>query len=69
VLEVFCRVARIGTTSIQFEFDVVLADGTDKHLASATQTMVNVDLGKRVPVPIEAHMRERIEAFEHPDPA
>lgn len=69
VLEVFCRVARIGNTSIQFEFDVVLADGSDRHLASATQTMVNVDLTARKPVPIDVHMRERIEAFEHPDPA
>lgn len=69
VLEVFCRVARIGTTSIQFEFDVVLADGSDRHLASATQTMVNVDLQARKPVPIDEHMRARIDAFEHPDPA
>jgi acyl-CoA thioester hydrolase len=69
VLEVFCRVARIGTTSIQFEFDVVLADGSDRHLASATQTMVNVDLQARRPVPIDQRMRDRIEAFEHPDPA
>ena len=69
VLEVFCRVARIGTTSIQFEFDVVLADGTDKHLASATQTMVNVDLQARKPVPIDAHVRARVEQFEDPDPA
>jgi len=64
VLEVFCRVARIGRSSIVFEFDVVLADGTDRHLAQATQTMVNVDLGERRPVAIEEHMRARIEAFE-----
>ena len=69
VLEVFCRVARIGTTSLQFEFDVVLADGSDRHLASATQTMVNVDLAERRPVAIAPGMRDRIEAFEHPDPA
>jgi acyl-CoA thioester hydrolase len=69
VLEVFCRVARIGNTSIRFEFDVVLADGSDRHLATATQTMVNVDLEARKPVAIDATMRARIEAFEHPDPA
>jgi acyl-CoA thioester hydrolase len=69
VLEVFCRVARIGNTSIAFEFDVVLADGSDKHLASATQTMVNVDLEARRPEPIDARVRSIVEAFEHPDPA
>lgn len=64
VLEVFCRVSRIGRTSMTFEFDVVLADGSDRHLASATQTMVNVDLAERRPVPIEPFMHERIAAFE-----
>lgn len=64
VLEVFVRVAKVGRTSIVFEFDVVLADGSDRHLASATQTMVNVDLAARRPEPIEASIRERIEAFE-----
>jgi acyl-CoA thioester hydrolase len=68
VLEVFCRVARIGNTSITFEFDVVLADGSDRHLASATQTMVNVDLAERRPVPIDPDVRARIEEFEHSDP-
>jgi acyl-CoA thioester hydrolase len=64
VLEVFCRIARIGTTSLQFEFDVVLADGSDRHLAWATQAMVNVDLAARRPVPIEQGVRSAIEAFE-----
>jgi acyl-CoA thioester hydrolase len=68
VLEVFCRVARVGTTSIQFEFDVVKvgAEGADQHLASATQTMVNIDLQARRPVPIDDRMRAIIEAFERP---
>jgi acyl-CoA thioester hydrolase len=69
VLEVFCRVAKIGRTSIVFEFDVVLADGSDKLLASATQTMVNVDLEARRPVPIEDFVRERVATFEQPEPA
>lgn len=67
VLEVFCRVAKLGRTSITFEFDVVLADGTDRHLASATQTMVNVDLAERRPVPIDDAVRARIDAFEATD--
>jgi acyl-CoA thioester hydrolase len=64
VLEVFCRIAKIGTTSLQFEFDVVLADGSDRHLASATQTMVNVDLAARRPVPIDDHVRALVTGFE-----
>lgn len=64
VLEVFCRVARIGRTSVAFEFDVVLADGSDRHLASATQTMVNIDLAERRSIPIGDDLRARIEAFE-----
>jgi acyl-CoA thioester hydrolase len=71
VLEVFCRVAKLGRTSIAFEFDVVMRgdDGSEQHLASARQTMVNVDLARRRPIPISDAMRERIELFEHPDPA
>jgi acyl-CoA thioester hydrolase len=64
VLEVFCRVAKVGRTSIGFEFAVVLADGTDTILATATQVMVNVDLDERRPVPIADEVRARIEAFE-----
>ena len=64
VLEVFCRVAKLGRTSMTFEFDVVLADGSDRHLASATQIMVNVDLAGRRPEPIDQIMRDRIAAFE-----
>ena len=41
----------------------------DHHLASARQTMVNVDLAERRPVPISDAMRTRIEAFEAVDPA
>lgn len=69
VLEIFCRVSRMGTTSIGFEFAVVLADGTDTILATATQTMVNVDLEVRRPVPIDPDVRARIEVFEQPNPA
>jgi acyl-CoA thioester hydrolase len=69
VLEVFCRVAKLGRTSMTFEFAVVLADGSDTILATATQVMVNVDLDARRPEVIEDSVRAVIEAFEHPDPA
>ncbi|MCW2927621.1 MAG: hypothetical protein JWM86_1589 [Thermoleophilia bacterium] len=63
VLEVFCRVAKIGTSSITFEYDVVLPS-SDRHLASSTQVMVNVDLEARKPIAIGDSMRERVESFE-----
>lgn len=69
LLEVFCRVAHLGRTSITFEYDVVYRceddPAQDRLLASATQTMVNVDLAERRPVPIAEHVRARIAAFEH----
>ena len=36
VLEVFCRVSKIGRTSITFEFAVVLADGSDAVVSGGT---------------------------------
>lgn len=64
VLEVFCRIAKLGRTSLTFEFDVVQADGSDRHLASARQVMVNVDLAERRPVAIGDRVRSAVEAFE-----
>lgn len=64
VIEVFCRIAKLGRTSLTFEFDVVLADGSDRHLASATQTMVNVDLAERRPLPISDEVRTLVQQFE-----
>lgn len=69
VLEVFCRVARVGRTSLGFEFAVVLADGTDTLLATATQVMVNVDLEQRRPVEITPAVRDAISGFEEHGPA
>lgn len=63
-LEVFCRIAKVGNTSITFEYDVVAAGDTGKLLASATQTMVNIDLEKRVPIPIDENMKAKIKEFE-----
>jgi acyl-CoA thioester hydrolase len=68
VLEVFCRVAKLGRTSVTFEFAVVYRceddPEQDRLLATATQTMVNVDLAERKPVPIDDAVRTKIEAFE-----
>ena len=66
VLEVFIRVAKLGRTSITFEFAVVLADGTDTLLATSTQTLVNVDLEAHQPLVISDDVRARIEAHAAP---
>lgn len=64
LLEVFCRISRMGTTSMTFEYAVVLGDGTGRLLANATQTLVNVDLEERRPVPISERFRRLVGAFE-----
>ncbi len=66
VLEVFCRIAKVGNTSVTLAYDVVkvFADGRDQLLASATQTMVHVDLEARRPVPIGDDVRAVIREFE-----
>jgi len=65
VLEIFCRVSRIGRTSIEFEYAVTHGGGhEEKVLATATQTMVNVDLDERKSVPIDDRVRELITTFE-----
>ena len=64
VIEVFVRVARIGTTSATFEYAAFRADGV--ALANARQVMVRIDLENRRPLPVPAAFREAVEAFEGP---
>ena len=62
-LEVFVRVVRIGRTSIDWAFEAHnVAAG--RRLASATQTMVQVDLGRRRPVPVVDEFRRAVTLFE-----
>ena len=63
LLEVFVRVARLGTTSVTFEHAAYrLAD--DVLMCTAEQTLVFVD-GERAKAPIPQRYRETVEAFEH----
>ncbi|MBC7461021.1 MAG: acyl-CoA thioesterase [Thermoleophilia bacterium] len=62
VLEVFIRVAKLGRTSIQFEYAVVLADESDTLLAKSTQTLVNVDIDVHQPLVISDEVRASIES-------
>jgi acyl-CoA thioester hydrolase len=62
-LLVYVRVARIGRTSIAWEFEAYHA-ASRRHLATARQTMVQVDAAGRRPVRVEEPFRDRVAAFE-----
>ena len=62
-LEIFCRVSRIGTSSVTFEFAAHrLPD--DALMVTAHQTLVHIDLHERKARPVPAAYRAAIEAFE-----
>jgi acyl-CoA thioester hydrolase len=62
LLEVFIRVARVGSTSVRWEYAAERADGV--LLVTAEQTLVQIDVATRRPTPVPAAFRERVEAFE-----
>ena len=65
-IEVFCRVARIGRTSITYEF-AAYREPDDVLMVTASQTLVLVDLEQRRAQEIPDRLRERIRAFEGDD--
>jgi acyl-CoA thioester hydrolase len=65
-LEVFVRVARIGTTSVTYEFAAHRVDD-DLLMVAASQTLVLVDLDERQASPVPDWYRERIHSFEGSD--
>jgi acyl-CoA thioester hydrolase len=65
-IEIFCRVARIGRTSMTYEF-AAYREPDDLLLVRATQTAVLVDLDERRAQEIPAWLRERIAGFEGDD--
>ena len=64
-VEVFVRVARIGTSSVAYEFAAYLAG--DVLAVTATQTLVLVDMAERRPAPVPDWWREKVRAFESDD--
>jgi acyl-CoA thioester hydrolase len=66
LLEVFVRVARIGTTSITYEHAAYRMDddGNDELMATSTATLVCIDLAERKAVPVPGTFRERVATFE-----
>ena len=63
LIEVYVRMARIGRTSVTYEFAAFRARD-DELMVTATQTLVLVDLDERKAVPIPDAYKEAIRAFE-----
>ena len=64
-IEIDVRIARIGTSSVSYEFAAYLGSG--ELAATATQTVVLVDLAEHKPCRVPDWWRERIRAFEGAD--
>ena len=62
-IEIFCRVARVGRTSVGYALAAYKAD-EDLLMVTAEQTLVLVDLDERRAYPIPDWWRARIEEFE-----
>ena len=65
-IEVFCRVARIGRTSLTYEF-AAYREPDDVLMVTAEQTLVLVDLAERRAHEIPGWIRECISEFEGAD--
>jgi acyl-CoA thioester hydrolase len=65
LIEVYCRVARIGRTSVTYELAAYKAD-EDLLMVTAQQTLVLVDLEHTRACPIPDSWRRRVEEFEGP---
>jgi acyl-CoA thioester hydrolase len=63
LIEVYVRIARIGRTSVTYEF-AAYRERDDLLLVTATQTLVLVDLDERKAVPIPDAYKEAVRAFE-----
>jgi acyl-CoA thioester hydrolase len=66
LVEVFIRVARIGTTSVTYECAAYRVDD-DILMVTATQTLVLVDLDERKACPVPEWFKEKIREFEGDD--
>lgn len=66
LMEVFVRVARIGTTSVRFELAAYQLDG-DLLLVRSQETLVRIDRQTRRPVAIPAEYRAAVTVFEGAD--
>jgi acyl-CoA thioester hydrolase len=63
-LEVCGRIARIGTSSLQFSVEMFRRDQTGEPLATVELVYVYVDAASKAPRPVDEALRARIRAFE-----
>jgi acyl-CoA thioester hydrolase len=66
LIEVYVRLARIGRTSVTYEFAAYRAED-DVLMVTATQTLVLIDLEERKACPIPELFVEAVQAFEGAD--
>ena len=66
LIEVFIRVARVGRSSVTYEFAAYRLDD-DPLMVTAQQTLVLVDLDERRPCPVPDWYHEKLAAFEGED--
>lgn len=67
MLAVFCRVLKVGNSSLTFDYAVTKPAAKDQLLATATQVMVYVDLAARRPLRVPDFFRTAIANFERFD--
>ena len=63
MLEIFVRIERIGTTSINYDHAAYRVDD-DTLMATAKATLVCIALDERRAVPVPDDFRAKVEAFE-----
>ena len=63
LIEVYVRIAKIGRTSVTYEF-AAYRERDNLLLVTATQTLVLVDLDERKAVPIPDAYKDAVRAFE-----
>jgi acyl-CoA thioester hydrolase len=63
-LEVCARIARIGTSSLQFTVEMFRRGQTDAPLATVDLVYVYVDVASKVPRRVDEALRGRIRGFE-----
>jgi acyl-CoA thioester hydrolase len=66
VVDICCRVARIGRSSMQFVFGIFREDA---HLTSGEIVYVNASIDTRQPTPWSQSLREAIVSFEKTPPS
>ena len=67
LLTVCCRVARLGRSSMSFQFEIYRA-AEDAALVTAELVYVNADPASMQPAPLPEELRERIRRYERVAP-